>query len=111
MSALTWPPEYVEALNNAVNRALTEPIGRSIDAITQIHDEFKSHPAFIGHGDDLEKSILRNKILAATLSVDENVRLVLETVLQDLINSTLFDAEELSFLSKVAAGKIGGLGA
>jgi uncharacterized membrane-anchored protein YjiN (DUF445 family) len=106
MQEFEWPMEFIEAINHAVQRAITKPLREVISSIDDIGANFVSDKAFHENLELLSASILRNKLLAATLSEDDQVRVVLDELIQEMKKSDLFNSDELDFHERVVSGKM-----
>jgi hypothetical protein len=105
-SDTVWPSDYINAVNTAVNRALSDPLQDVLSTLSEIGGSFRSASAFVGRRSELGRSILRNKMIAATISSDTNVENLINEVLAEMENSGLFDDGELQFQRSVVAGKL-----
>jgi hypothetical protein len=101
-----WPTDYIDAINATVNRALSGSLKEALSTLSDIGRVYRSNPAFEGRGDELDRSILRNKMIAATLSSDSNVDVLIVEVLAEMQNSGIFDDVEVQFQKAVVGGKL-----
>ncbi len=106
MQEIQWPDGYAEAINKAVNLALTAPLREAFSEIESVGISFAKEMVSGDSRERLSGSMLRNKLLAATLSKDDQVSTVLGELIRDMSASGLFNADEMKFHEGVVAGKI-----
>jgi hypothetical protein len=101
-----WPSEYIAAVNGAVNRALSGSLRDVLTNLSEIGALYRHSSAFEGRSDELDRSILRNKMIAATLSSESSVEDLINEVLDEMKKSGVFDEAELQFQRLVVRGKL-----